>query len=148
MLKNGSNTGVCLECSLIKTMDLIHLIDSDALWYVHVLLQALFKTWDLDTRGHLSQREGESFSEGTTVLCWAGLKLHQVTSLKLQWQFLLCILCSWIQTSANQEAKPPPYSGAAPGRVQKPSSKQEIKQDPVQSLPCCSPAKPAAPTWE
>lgn len=118
---------------------------SDALWYIHILLQALLKTQDLDTRGHLSHSQGESFSEGATVLCWAGLKLHQVTPLKLQWQFLLCILCTWIQTSANGEAK---TLTTLRGRVQKSSSKQEIKQDPVQSLPCCSPAKPAAPAQE
>lgn len=107
MLKIRSNTGVCLECSLIITMYLIYLIDSDALWCINALLQALLKTQDLDTRVHLSCRQGESFSEGATVLCWAGLKPHQVTSLKLQWQFLLCILCTWIQTSANWEAKTP-----------------------------------------
>lgn len=107
MLKNGSNTGVCLEYSLIITTYLIYPIHSDALWYAHVLLQALLKMWDLDARGHLSQRQGESFSGGATVLCWAGLKLPQVTALKLQWQFLLCILCTWIQTSANGEAKNP-----------------------------------------
>lgn len=145
MLKNGSNTGVCFECSLIIIMYLIYLNCSDALWYTHVLLQALLKTQDLDTRGHLSQSQGESFSEGATVLCWAGLTLHQVTSLRLQWQFLLCIFCTWIQTSANWEAK---TLTTLRGRVQKTSSKLKIKQEPVQSLPCCSPAKPAAPAQE
>lgn len=114
MLKNGSKTGVWLEYSLIITMYLIYLIHSDALWYIHVLLQALLKTWNFDARGHLSQRQGESFSEGATVLCWAGLKLPQVTALKLQWQFLLCIWCTWTQTTANREAKIPTTLRARP----------------------------------
>ena len=126
-------------------MSFIYLIDSDALWYIHVLLQALSKTWDLDARGHLSV-EGKSFSEGAIALCWAGLKLYQLTALKLQWPFLLCITCIWIQNQCKQRGKKPHHTQVQTQAESKTSApNRRTNRSQCKSLPCCSPAKPAAP---
>lgn len=128
-------------------MSFIYLIDSDALWYVRVLLQALLKTWDLDARGHLSV-EKKSFSEGAMALCWAGLKLYWLTALKLPWPFLLCITCVWILNQCKQRGKKPHHTQMLdPGRVQNLISKQENKQDPVQEPALLQPCEASSAAW-
>lgn len=126
-------------------MSFIYLIDSDALWYIHVLLQALWEIWDLDARVHLSV-EGKSFSEGAIALRWPGLKLHRLTALKLRWPFLLYITCIWIQNQCKRIGKKPHHAQVqtqAESKISAPNRKKNRIQ--CKSLPCCSPAKPAAP---
>lgn len=36
-----------------------------------------------------------------TAVFWAGLRLYQLTSLRLQWPFLLCIKCFWFQNQCK-----------------------------------------------
>lgn len=129
-------------------MYLIYLNHSDALWKIHVLCQALLKTQDLDTRGHLSWSQGESFSEGATVLCWAGLKLHQVTPLKLQWQFLLCILCTWFKAVQMERQKPSPHSGAESKIPLQTGAQTGSSAKPALLQPCkASSSSPGVERW-